>query len=216
MLSLLRESCAAQAFPTQFALARTWLQCAPRSNIIVLEGMYGVGKSTVAQLLVNLLGPSAKLYYPLPEEMRQSRMLFDVMSEVEKRQFYFIGNLAAMAQVDAEYCVFDRSFASTVAYQRGTMAAHLQHHLDRPPMLRWPASLRPNHYFYLTCDEPTRLARLAQRPGYTAEEQLLASSVAMREEIDWSYRHFENIQEIDVTLQSQEQVAEQIFNRITN
>jgi len=180
----------------------------------VLEGMDGVGKSSVARRLTNLLGPSAKLYYPLPDDMRQSRALFDVMSEVEKRQFYFIGNLAAVAEADAEYCVFDRSFASTVAYQRGTLASHLQYPLDRPPLLRWPAALRPRHYFYLTCDESVRLARLATRPECTTEEKLLASSPAMRDEIDWTYRHFENIQEIDVSSRTQDQVAEHIFSRL--
>jgi len=216
MIALLSQSCAAQTFPARFALAQSWLHCKPRNTVIVLEGMDGVGKSTAAQRLVNLLGPSAKLYYSLPEDMRQHRLLFDAMSEAEKRQFYFIGNLVAMAEADAEYCVFDRSFASTIAYQRGTRAVQLQQKLERPSVLQWPAALRPHRYFYLTCNETVRLARLTARPNHTDEEKLLAISPAMRDEIDWTYRHFENIQEIDVSFQTQDQVVERLFNKITN
>jgi thymidylate kinase len=215
MLSLLAESCAATAFPARFAIAQKWMQCVPRNTVIVIEGMDGVGKSAVAKRLVDMLGPSAKLYYALPEDMRQCRAPFDAMSEVEKRQFYLIGNLSAMAEADAEYCIFDRSYASTVAYQRGTLAAVLQHQLDRPPVMKWLSSLRPHYYFYFKCNEEVRLNRLKNRSASTDEEQLLEQSVAMREEIEWTYRNFEGTREVDVSTLTQDQVAEQLFNIIS-
>lgn len=218
MLSLLSTSCAAVAFPARFALAQQeWSRCRPGRIVIVLEGLDGVGKSSVAKRLAQRLGPGAKLQYALPEDMRAGRAVFDAMSETEKRQFYLIGNLVAAAEADAECCVFDRSYASTVAYHRGTLAT--QRPLERPMMLVWPAALRPTHYFYLHCDETVRLNRLQNRTATTpktAEETRLAESAAMRDEIDWCYRHFEGVQEIDVSQLSQDDVCERIFSLIKN
>ena len=185
--------------------------------MIVIEGLDGVGKSSVVQRLAWRLGPGAKLQYALPADMRAERAIFDAMSEIEKRQFYLIGNLVAVAETDAECCVFDRSYASTVAYHRGTLA--IQRPLERPMMLVWPAALQPTHYFYLHCDEAIRLNRLQNRTATTPkteEESRLAESATMRDEIDWSYRHFEGVQEIDVSHLSQDDVCERIFSLIKN
>lgn len=178
-------------------------------NVVVIEGMDGVGKSSVAARLVEMLGPRAKLHYSLPDTMKEVRGEFDAMDEDEKRQFYMVGNCVSMAKANSEYNVFDRSYASTLAYHRGTVGN--QEHLTP---LKWPTYLKPQHYFYLHCDEAVRQTRLNGRNALTPEEIRLAASNAMRDEIDWTYRNFEDVKIMDVSKLSIEEAASLILKAI--
>lgn len=216
MLSLVASSCAASRFPTLFAIAQQWTNNVPRNMVIVIEGLDGVGKSSVATRLVKMLGPGAQLHYALPEKMRESRADFDALDEIEKRQFYLLGNCVAMAEANAEYNVLDRSYASTLAYHRGTNVAQGLGDYEHSSSLTWPPHLKPHHYFYLSCEEPVRLARLSGRKTteLTEEEIRLAASDKMRNEIDWTYRNLEGVQVVDVTHLSQDAAAEALLLRI--
>lgn len=213
MLSLLASSCAASKFPALFLTAQQWTNNVPRNLVIVIEGLDGVGKSSVAARLVELLGRGAQLHYALPETMRKKRAEFDAMDEIEKRQFYMIGNCVTMSEAKAEFNVFDRSYASTLAYHRGTIVGQGFGECGHSTTLKWPSHLKPHYYFYLTCEERVRLARLSGRQQ-TEEEIRLAASDKMRNEIDWTYRNFEDVQVVDVTHLSQDDVAEALFRRI--
>jgi thymidylate kinase len=213
MLSLSLVSRVCQEFPKHHQLAKIWLETFSKSEsflrLIVIEGMDGVGKTTAAQGLLHALGKRAQLFYSLPPEFKAVRSVYDQMEEYEKRQFYLLGGILTVMKAyqtpGIDYCILDRSYATTVAYHRGNLVFEGQSQ-DRSTLIQWLPALKPDWYFYLVCSEKERRQRLENRTlSLTTEEQRLEESKPMRDEIDWSYRNFQgftNIVDVDLLIPS--------------
>ena len=214
MLVLQSQSKAAQQFPEQFNIAVKWIQLYSDNKqvrIIAIEGLDGTGKSKLVATLSKRLHASVE--YSLHPALRPHRALYDTMGEYEMRQFYLLGNIALMAEIQtAEHsspiCILDRSYATTLSYYYGARArTEAEVQLPSAP-IRWPPYLQPDVYIVLHCDEEERSRRIQHRSGeITVEENHLAGSDAMRRAIDYCYRNLEGSHLIDTTHLSPEQVA---------
>lgn len=167
--------------------------CAPLS--IVLEGLDGVGKSTVARLLAAQLHAVALRTPPAALEPFRARFTTGAPDSLVRRTFYDIGNALAGAEMQAARAagravVCDRYHASTVAYVLGQRSDD-----ELPPpgdaAYAWPAELpRASHMVLLTLPEPERVARRAGRTsvGETPEEAVLRQRAAVGARINEAYR----------------------------
>ena len=162
--------------------------------VIVLEGLDGVGKSTVAALLSSLLD-AVPLRTP-PDAMAPFRARFTAgpPDSLQRRIFYEIGNAwagseMARALASGRHAVCDRYHASTVAYVVGQAPGELPPVGD--PAWSWPSELfAPTHMVLLTLDEDARLARRAARTSVaeTVEEAELRQRAALGARINEAYR----------------------------
>jgi len=227
MLTLQSTSKAAQQFPQQFDLALEWIQLHPilprPVKIIVVEGLDGTGKST----LVDFLSVQRKTQkrYGIHGAMQSHRSEYDQENEHEKRQFYLLGNIALMAELQTTpqknpICILDRSYATTLSYAAGNVVPTAQDTATQvlpPTPIHWPAYLRPDIYIVLHCEEQERLRRLSARSVLeTNEEKDIAASNALRRAIDYCYRNFEDATVLDTTPLSASEVASVALEIINN
>ena len=164
---------------------------------LVLEGLDGVGKSTVAALLAAQLDAVALRTPPAVLEPFRARFTAGAPDSSVRRTYYDLGNCLAGAEMAAaraagRHAVCDRYHASTVAYVLGQRAGS---DAELPPLgdaaYAWPADLpRPSHMVLLTLPEPERLARRAARTsvGETLEEAVLRQRAAVGARINEAYR----------------------------
>jgi len=150
--------------------------------IIVLEGLDGVGKTTVASALAAKVG--AVNFRTPPEYLEALRAVFRHLPEPEPRAFYCAANYIAAPHLvqAAKYSpvILDRWFCSTCAmgYAAGcTDIASLPKEL-----FRWPEDLPPMSVgILLEADEATRHARVSKRGQETIDEITLAANRKFRE-----------------------------------
>lgn len=132
-----------------------------RKNLfIVLEGLSGSGKSTIAKLLAQNL--RAKLYKTPRGEFAQVRDAIDRSNPTPLARFYFY--LAGVIHASEEVSVIlkksgvvcDRYFLTTYCYHKA-LGVHAL-----PSPLTIPMA-RPDFTFLVTCPEKIRNARLRRR-----------------------------------------------------
>jgi len=133
-----------------------------RGLFVALEGLGGVGKSTVAPLLAAEL--VAVLMPSIPDLFQQLRRCFTVERQVDARYLYFLSALCwtageiEQAVTEGSTVVVESYFARATAFHRA-MGSGL--------MVVVPESLiRPDVSFHLVCDEGVRQERLARRPRH--------------------------------------------------
>lgn len=167
---------------------------APPPVCVALEGLDGVGKTTVAALLAAKLG--AQLLRTPPDAMRACRPFFDRADDATRKAYYVVGNFVAGEEVKAllaagRSVVLDRFHASTFAYRYGKQPGPLPEPGDAA--YAWPPELcRPTHMVLLTLPHVDRVARRAGRMDVaeTPEEALLRESADTSERINEAYRRF--------------------------
>jgi len=176
---------------------------APRP-VVFLEGLDGVGKSTLGHGLTAALGPDSALLRSPPEELLHLRPYFDGPEGREgglRRAFYALGNYACAARLrglqTGRAAVVDRFWPSTAAYA-------LAHDQQATPedLLRMPGDLlgllpdgRPAVWLLLELPEGERAARVRRRaaggagaPAMTSEEADLEWSAERRARLTRAYR----------------------------
>ena len=143
----------------------------PSEPVIVVEGLDGVGKTSLCAALAQHLG--AKQLSSPPQQLRGFRSHFDAEGPQLRRAFYAVGNYAAAFQVDGP-TVLDRFWPSTAACAAVCDGAEVaQMPLDLQELL-------PDRvvWLYLEAPEWMRQRRLAARGQLTEEEKRLKSGLA--------------------------------------
>jgi thymidylate kinase len=176
---------------------------------VALEGLSGVGKSTVVGPLADALG--AICVPTVPMHFGRDRNYFVKAEQREARFLYFMSavSLAALevrARLETEQPVVVESyFARTLAFHRG-MGCHF-------PVATPSTAPTPDATFYLTCSEAERLRRLAsRRKPRTLWDHLAEQRV---EAIDREYRAFP-MHVIDTTSLTPNDVVTAILTHSTN
>lgn len=163
---------------------------------VVVEGLDGVGKSTLARRLAEAQPAGQPVVVTPPTAILPQRMRFDKCGVQRfRRAYYCAGNYIAYARdiapalardtTTTTAVVVDRFFFSTVAY---ALAASTHSIEELPPVgspiYQWPPDLpRPAGVVFVSADRDVRSARLRARhqgsaaaPMTAEEEQLLASA----------------------------------------
>ena len=91
-----------------------------RHPVIVLEGLDGVGKSTLTDGLRSRLGEKTQCLRSPPEELQPFRKYFDMKPPALRRSFYLLGNYACAVHlrqlVQDGPVILDHFWPSTMAY----------------------------------------------------------------------------------------------------
>lgn len=179
-----------------------------RNLFIAIEGLSGVGKSTVVRILARKL--RAKLYKTPSGAFAEARAAIDRSNPVPLSRFYFY--LASIVQASEEIekllhksdVVCDRYFLTTYCYHKALTSRTF-------PLLQSARVANPDFTFLIICKEKTRHKRLKQR-GFsfndTQERRLRIDQRFLKE-----YRNFHPI-EIDNN-RSPEAAAEDMLRIIT-
>jgi dTMP kinase len=166
----------------QFSRKKVTLQ---RPITIVLEGLDGVGKSTVAEQLAICL--HARCLQTPPGIIKDFRGYFDSQDVPTRNAYYMIGNFLAGREFlklvkEGESVVVDRYYASTIAYRTGKNLLDEELPPIDDPVYIWPKELpKPDYMFLLTLPEKDRLIRRASR--LTIEETVEEKRIRMEPKI---------------------------------
>ena len=187
----------------------------PGYPVILVEGLDGVGKSTLVNALTDALGATLvanPLSLPDPTNPEMDlRIRMDQAPEPVRREYYRCANFHASLLIDEARqhgpVVVDRYWPSTAGF------ALLD---ERPPVWEsigtWPGGLvEPDIMFLLTVDEHARTKRMHGRGiGITDEELRLSQSTVARERVNCALRCFEPI-EIDTSYLGPDEVLEEVM-----
>eukprot|EP01032_Pedospumella_encystans_P011229 gene11229-13068_t len=161
---------------------------------VVLEGLDGVGKSTVAEKLAAVL--NAEHMMTPPAIMRTGREWFVKQDNHMRKAYYMVGNFIAGSEMQQcvekqqRSVVLDRYFASTIAYIVGKKDTHLPLPAKDDPVFAWPDELyRPSCMIVLVLPEADRVLRRQGRTAIeeTPEEKLLREDPRITERINQCY-----------------------------
>ncbi|CUG91333.1 thymidylate kinase, putative [Bodo saltans] len=171
--------------------------------IVVVEGLDGVGKTTMTTALTQKLG-GVLVRTPDPE-LEPLRALFRSLDEPLARAFYCGANYLAAAQVTEAVLttpvVLDRWWCSTCAMtlagKPGCTVLGLPPATD--PIYQWPSDLPAFDVgVLLQVDEAIRRLRMKRRNDENEEEALLAAKVEMRDTAMEAYRRFGLLTTVDI------------------
>lgn len=143
---------------------------------VSLEGLSGVGKSTVAPLLARAL--RAEIVPAVPTSFEAIRRQLNESTSIDARFCFFLcavicsGSTVACYLNSGRPVVVESYLYRTVAFHRG-MGAKLMVDCSRLDVL-------PTHVFHLTCSEAERLRRRAERgePEHRSKWDTLAECSA--------------------------------------
>ncbi|RNF10428.1 UMP-CMP kinase 2, mitochondrial [Trypanosoma rangeli] len=187
------------------------VECTPTVSVqpgekilVVLEGLDGVGKSVVANSLLEKLGGSATLLRTPDPGLSDIRKLFREQQEETVRAFYSAANyLAAWDALNAiqerRIVLFDRWWCSTCAMALANRCKLATLPVASDAVYRWPHDLPPFQLgVLLYVDEHIRQARIRQRAPEDAEERRLSAQQEMRAVAMEAYRRFGLLTDVQV------------------
>lgn len=184
--------------------------------VILIEGLDGVGKSTLVKALAKklsatLIASPPKIIDPNNND-KDLRVRMDYASMSVRREYYRYANFHASLLIDEarHYApvVLDRYWSSTASF-----ATIDECDPDWEPIGVWPQGfIEPDIMLLLTVNEEKRLQRMTERGlEITDEEEKLEQGTEYREQILQAFRGFEPI-EIDTSdLDANEVLNEAMF-----
>lgn len=196
-----------------------------KSFCIVIEGLDGIGKSTVVNYLAKQY--CAKLIATPPNIIKPFRSIFANNDNTDIRfTYYMVGNFIAGEEIkhtlfnQKQNVVMDRFYASTIAYIMGKSDDELPKIAD--DVYAWPKDLiQPDYMFVLTMNESDRIDRLINRSieqnnELSKEDIQIKSNSLISERINQIYKNIGCI-EIKVNkLDTTEMIASKIMDYIFN
>lgn len=152
-----------------------------KNNLVVFEGIDGVGKSTTVRLLQKTLlakGFSAICFEDWEDRSGGFNIIKSFIKKdvsLESSLFFYIASSIYKTTLIAEllkkqWVICDRYIYSTIAYH---IAKGIRQDII-PDIEKLPV-LIPDYYFLLKTDEATRIKRLQSRPN-TTDEDLMPKS----------------------------------------
>jgi thymidylate kinase len=130
------------------------------ARFVVLEGLSGVGKSTVASLLADELG--ANLMETLLPPFDDARVQVDRSRLLMPRLHFWMMCNYAVSDVVREHLAQGRDVVVESYFHR-TLATHAAMGATQLPVVDWDRAVRPDLTVLLTIDESERQVRLAER-----------------------------------------------------
>ena len=176
---------------------------------VSLEGLSGVGKSTVAPLLAQELG--AEIVPTVPADFSSLRKQLDETASIDARFCFFLcavihsGGTVARYLDSGQHVVVESYLYRTIAFHRG-MGAKLLVDCSHLEVL-------PTHVFHLTCSNSERLRRRAERQAPARRTIWDARAEVSVAEILREYSRFP-MQVIDTTQLTPSEVVEDIKTRL--
>jgi len=177
---------------------------------IVLEGIDGVGKTTVARLLADQLDAE---YVSTPTNpFSQIRLSIENMREINVRFHYYLCAVICSAPAIRKLLVqkpvvCDRYIASTIAYHRA-MEVEMNHiDLQNLPIVA------PSHAFLLVANDETRKKRIADREVPSAHDYVLERDHSLLKRVELEFYRLD-LSIIDTSNSTPCEVVTRILNQM--
>ncbi|MEK7643224.1 MAG: AAA family ATPase [Patescibacteria group bacterium] len=176
-------------------------------RFITLEGLHGVGKSTVAELVAGHLG--IKVTPTIPEVFAQARKHVNDGESIEARFMLFLsatlsaGELIKQMLAEGQNVIVESYIYRTIAFHEGMGSLITMQIPDR--------LFQPTHSILLVCDPLNRARRLEERGGLRNRWDAFAETHS--DEIMARYLAF-NFPIVDTTNLKAEQVASKVLEMI--
>ncbi|MFJ5265980.1 dTMP kinase [Streptomyces sp. NPDC088387] len=151
---------------------RTYDHHGPDQPFVVLEGVSGIGKSTLARLLTHQLRATSLHTLPRPHS-DWSKQINSQLNALPQLCFYLSGLLHASDRVRTAQKV---SPVIADRYQSSVLACHAAVHNIPVEQVRQLASpflpylVQPTFTFYLLCSEETLRARMRSKPDLKQDD----------------------------------------------
>ncbi len=173
-------------------------------KLVVVEGVDGVGKSTLARRIAQEFGYEYR--YPVPKPFSEIREQIDDLRDVNTRFFYYLaGNVALQVKLRAELVagarvVFDRYVFSTFASHAAMGASLGNLTIAHVPFVQ------PDLAILLTCDPAVRNARIIARGKEREGQRYVTESGHILDETERRLLGFRVFNRIDTTAMTEEEV----------
>lgn len=188
-------------------------------SVVLIEGLDGVGKSTLVRALAAHLGATVVASPPnMPDPgdpSRDLRLRMDTAEKGARREYYRASNFHASLLIEEarrhQPVILDRYWPSTASF------AMLDDDIPNWESLgTWPLGLvEPDVMVVLTVNEATRRERMEDRGlQVTEEEEMLAEGSAERAKVLAGLLHFEPI-EIDTSNLTPQEVLDEVVYWLT-
>lgn len=183
---------------------------APRGILVVLEGLSGSGKSSVAGLLQQ---PPDVVFLPtIPPEFESARRFVDAGDSLRARFYvYLAANYALSSQLRQLLASGTTILLESYFYR--TLGTHKAMGVDDVPKIDWTEAIRPDLTLWLAVEEEERLARLTKRDGSSAKSKWHGRVRPEIEKRFYDELHNE-MRVLDTTLLAPEDVAQQALQLI--
>jgi dTMP kinase len=179
------------------------------NKFIVIEGIDGVGKSTVGSLLAEQIG--AFFFQTPPNSFSSTRDIIDKSAKVNSRFFFYLASVTYTSEIIQECLkekpvVCDRFIISTLGYHK-SIGLNIEIDIQKLNLQK------PDFTFFLTIDnEIERQRRLKERNKFTSVDALV-DNLDFRERLIKEYLRF-SMTCIDTSNLSALQVVERIRRKI--
>lgn len=162
--------------------------------IIVLEGLEGVGKTTLSKMISSAL-PAEYLKSP-PPDLNLVRGYYSEINDKSANFYFYLSGLAALQEQikpfkgSENHLVIDRYIDSTIAY-------HADGVNFTAPAYESSAFLVPDLKIHITCPEQDRLDRMQNR-GFHIFDRPKSDEKAIRQYFsENSHTDYENVGDLD-------------------
>jgi len=178
---------------------------------VAIEGLDGVGKTTVSRLLASRL--NAECFITPPEDIRHLRSLVEDGSPIARYMYYLVGDIVVSERIKkvlrgGRDVVCDRYILSTQVYHRALNPNSWA--IDEGVL----GIIQPNVTVLLTCSEEERLRRLKSRRKIDVPDAHIEGNEDLMKAVDKLYHSFLGLVEIDSTRMTAGETVDAVLRAI--